>query len=459
MTRRQRIDDLTTFAVPGQPALSPDGSRILYVLATTEDDRNVHSIWSVGSESGEPRQLTRGKADESPAWSPDGTSIAFLRAEDGPPQLWLLPVDGGEAEQLTTLSLGAGTPVWSPDGSKIAFSAATGEPGETDPIVTDRLDYQADGAGYLRTVRKHLHVLDLATKESKQVTDGDWHAGDPAWSADSAKLAFAAAKAPDADVKPRVPVYVLDLATASQELAGMSDGVSGAVTWSDDALLVVGMDGEPVGHVGLWRVPLDGGRIANLAAPLDRNVMQGGPGYPGALPQLGADGVVFCVRDRGCTHVYSVAVGGGTPRGVVTGAGRNITGMSVVGDKAAVVLSTPSSYGEIVAVDLTTGAESVRTGHGDSEAVLFTRTEREFTISDGTVVQGWLIRDPESEGPQPLLLDVHGGPHNAWNGAADEVHLYHQELVARGWTVLLVNPRGSDGYGEQFYKGGIGAWG
>ena len=56
-------------------------------------------------------------------------------------------------------------------------------------------------------------------------------------------------------------------------------------------------------------------------------------------------------------------------------------------------------------------------------------------------------------------MDIHGGPHNAWNAAADEMHLYHQELVARGWTVLLVNPRGSDGYGETFYDALFGAWG
>lgn len=188
MTRRQRIDDLAALAVPEQPALSSDASQIVYVLRTSDvdADRNVRSLWRVGARTGEPRQLTRGQADSAPAWSPDATSVAFLRAQDGPPQLWLLPAGGGEAEQLTTLPLGAGTPVWSPDGSKIAFAAAVDRraaAGEDDsarasrasaPIVTDRLDYQADGAGLLRTLRQHLHVLDLATKQCRQVTSGDW---------------------------------------------------------------------------------------------------------------------------------------------------------------------------------------------------------------------------------------------------------------------------------------------
>ena len=122
---------------------------------------------------------------------------------------------------------------------------------------------------------------------------------------------------------------------------------------------------------------------------------------------------------------------------------------------------TATSFGEVVVLDLGSGTETVRTEHGKSTAELdlFDREEREFTISDGTVVHGWLIRDPDAATPAPLLLDIHGGPHNAWNGAADDWHLYHQELAARGWTVLLLNPRGSDGYGSDFYAGGIGAWG
>jgi len=481
VTRRQRIDDLTTLAVPEQPALSPDGSQIAYVLRTSDvdADRSVRSLWRVGARTGEPQQLTRGQADSAPAWSPDGTRVAFLRAQDGPAQLWLLPASGGEPEQLTTLPLGAGAPVWSPDGSKIAFAAAVdmrAAAGEDDqarasrasaPIVTDRLDYQSDGAGLLRTVRQHLHVLDLAAEQCRQLTSGDWNAGRPAWSPDSGKLAFSAAIAPDADLKLRAPMYLLDVAeaAAAPELVGLPDGFGGPTTWSADgsALLVVGTIGPPTGQAGLLRVPLNGGPVVDLAASLDRNVMAGSLGYPGAPPQLSEDGssVLFCIRDRGCTHAYVVPTEGGEPGPLVIGAGRNVLDMSVAGGAAAVVLATPTSYGEVVLVETDTGNETVRTGHGANlaDVELFAREEREFTISDGTVVHGWLIRDAAAEGAQPLLLDIHGGPHNAWNGAADQVHLYHQELASRGWTILLVNPRASDGYGQQFFTAAQGAWG
>ncbi|NKZ07423.1 serine hydrolase [Actinomadura latina] len=467
MTRRPRIDDLTAIAVPERPALSPGGTQAVYVLRTcdTGADRNARALWRVDVPGGRPRRLTRGPSDTAPAWSPDGTRVAFLRAQDGPPQVWLLPADGGEPEPLTGLPLGAGAPVWSPDGTRIAFTAAV-DPGGGGPVVADRLDYRADGLGLVGGVRRHLHVVDVATRRCRQVTEGDWHAGDPCWSPDGTRLAFAAATAPDADLTSRTPVHVIDVTkeTASPRVAGLPEGFAGAVAWTPDggSLLVAGMTGARVGHTALLRVPLDGGAPANLSAPLDRNVMTGGTAYPGASPQFGGDGrtVLFCVRDRGCTHVYSVPVEGEEPRPVVTGDGRIVSGMSVAGDTAVIVLGTPTSYGEIVAVDLTTGTETVLTEHGaDAAAVPFVREEREFTISDGTVVQGWLVRDPDAAGPQPLLLDVHGGPHNAWNGAADDVRLYHQELAASGWTVLLLNPRGSDGYGERFWRAAEGAWG
>jgi dipeptidyl aminopeptidase/acylaminoacyl peptidase len=488
VTRRQRIEDLTTIALPGEPALAPDGSEIVYVLATVDAaaDEDVRSLWRVAATSGEPRRLTLGPADSAPAWSPDGTRVAFLRGADGPPQVWLLPMDGGEPEQLTVLPLGAGAPSWSPDGTQIAFSAPVGSraPGDGDadraqraacPIVTDRLDYRADGAGLIAGIRRHLHVADIATRQCRQVTDGDWHAGAPAWSPDSARLAFSAAMAPDADLKPGSSVYVLDVTNpaAVPELAGLADGAGDTVTWTADgsALLVIGRADRAFGHAGLLRVPLGGagGPAQNLAAALDRNVISGKTGYSRALPQL-ADGgasALFCIRDQGYVHLYAVAAdGSGVPRPVMADAGRSVSGLSVArqgagaGDIAVTVLVTPTSFGEIVTIDLATGISTIRTRHGASQdgIDLFPRQERQFTISDGMTVQGWLIRDPGATGPQPLLLDIHGG-HSAWNGTADPWRMYHQELAARGWTVLLLNTRGSDGYGERFYTAVLGAWG
>ncbi len=494
-TRRLRIEDMSRIDLPEQPALSPAGDRVAYVLRATdtEADRVVRSLW-LASCSADTRRLTHGPIDTNPAWSPDGRWLAFLRASadsDRGPQLWLLPVDGGEAEPVTDLPLGAGPPVWSPDGTRIAFAAdvdldadvrtdnGPGTPPDRSqaPIVVDRLGHAPDGAGPRRSMRPQIHVLDVADRTCRAVTEIDGFCGIPAWSADGARLAFCATLQSPDHPGTVAGVFVTSEGRpwrAPNRVATLSS-TDGPVLWEPTgaALLVVGRDSTRPGHKRLLRVSLDqdcaqAGKLSDVAAALDRNVMAGTPGYPGAAPQLGpgGDSVVFCVRDRGCTHLYSVDLAGGKPRPVLAGAANSVSGLSIAGSRLTTVLTTPTSFGEIVAVDLpgdgtSSGSPTVLTDHGAAlgDVELFTREDREFTVADGTVVQGWLLRDPDAVTPQPLLLDIHGGPHNAWNGAADPVHLYHQELAAKGWCVLVLNPRGSDGYGEKFFAAVTGTWG
>lgn len=440
-------------ALPEQPALAPDGTEIVYVLRTTdrEADQDVRALWRVSG--GKARQLTRGKSDQAPAWSPGGSRLAFLRSTEDRPQIWLL--DGGEPEQVTSLPHGAGQPVWSPDGTKLAFSAPVDIADAQAPIVTERLDHKADGSGYLRGIRAHLHVLDLETREVEQITDGDWFAGTPAWSPDGTRLAFTGARDDNADLTFRVPVHVVEATRhAEPKLAGLAEGQATTVTWTAEGLLVTGRTTADVGHLSVLLVSLDG-EVRDLSKALDRNVMPGMAGYPGGPPSLTDGTILFCARDRGCTQLY--ATKDDETRLLVGGDAQVVSGLSVASGKAAIVLSTATSFGEVATVDLATGELTVHTEHGKAD--LFVREEREFSISDGTVVHGWLVRDPARTGPQPLLLDIHGGPHNAWNGAADPVHRYHQVLAREGWTILLLNPRGSDGYGEAFYTAALGAWG
>jgi dipeptidyl aminopeptidase/acylaminoacyl peptidase/CubicO group peptidase (beta-lactamase class C family) len=462
-TRRLRIDDLLDLAVPSQPALSPDGTRVVYVLRTLdpESDRSIDELWLVDSDTPTPRRLTHGPSDTAPTWSPSGDKVAFLRQG----QVAVVGAAEGEAEVVTDLPLGAGAPQWSPDGRRLAFVAPVDPAGGTDsaaaPMVSVRTDYQADGAGSFGAIRAQVHLVDLATGVARQLTDGSRHAAAPRWNPDGSTLAFT--QGPGERFRTPVHLLAVDEPHASPHPVALTDGIAGAAAWTVDgsALFVVGYPSDPIGHVRLLHVPLDGSEPTDLAASLDRNVMLGAPAYPGCLP-VEADGRVwFCLRERGCTHLWSVAIDGTDARPLLAGEGHVVSGLSVAAGKAVVALSTPTSYGEIVLVDLTNGDSKLLTDHGASfsEVQHYPREARTFTISDGTEVEAWLMHDPEQQGPRPLLLDVHGGPHNAWNAAADEIHFYHQELVERGWAVLLVNPRGSDGYGEKFYDAVNGAWG
>ncbi len=81
----------------------------------------MRNIWIVPVAGGESRQITTGGSDERPRWSPDGKKLAFLSSRHGTPQVYSIPLDGGEAAQLTFLSTGADNELWSPDGKSIAF--------------------------------------------------------------------------------------------------------------------------------------------------------------------------------------------------------------------------------------------------------------------------------------------------------------------------------------------------
>lgn len=108
MRRRLTVRDLEKLRLPSQPAISPDGERVVYVLRTTDvrADEDRCRLWLASAGDDAPVQLTRGDWDTAPAWSPAGTRIAFLRGGAGaPPQVWLLPADGGEPERLTARPL------------------------------------------------------------------------------------------------------------------------------------------------------------------------------------------------------------------------------------------------------------------------------------------------------------------------------------------------------------------
>ncbi|MFC4121366.1 serine hydrolase [Nonomuraea zeae] len=467
--RRLRLTDILALGSPGDPALSPDAATVAYVLSTPDatEDRDRRELWLVDTVAGERRRLTHGPHDTAPAWSPDGTRLAFLRGRGTDRQVWLVAVGDDGPVQATDLPLGAGKPVWSPDGTRIAFTAAVGaEDGPSSPLLVDNLGFKIDGVGYFGNRRGQVHVLEVATGSLTQVTDQDWHAGTPAWSPSGDALAFPAVSLLAAEPATASAAYVLSLQEQGPpRRVGNRDGIVECVTWFPDghALLVVGNTVVESAPSRLLRVEIADGETTDLTPAFDLNVMPGRVGYPGAAPAFADGSILFCARTAGYTVLFRLDKGAADPVPLTLG-DAVIAGMSVgaAGGKTAVVLSTPTAYPEVAVVGLADGATSTITRHGTvslPDVELFEPEPRAFSLSDGTTVPGWLLRAPDTAGPAPLLLDIHGGPHNAWSGAVDPAHAYHQVLAAAGWNVLLLNPRGSDGYGRDHYRAVNHAWG
>ncbi len=119
------FDDMMKLHRVSAPQVSADGKWVAFAASTPdmEANRNASNVWIASTAGGDAMQVTQGGHDNSPAWSPDGKTLAFLSSRDGNSQVYLLSMEGGEARKLTTLSTGADVFLWSPDGKTIAFTS------------------------------------------------------------------------------------------------------------------------------------------------------------------------------------------------------------------------------------------------------------------------------------------------------------------------------------------------
>ena len=106
-----------------------------------DNNRNDNQLWCLDLPNGEPRQLTSaGTANGEPAFSPDGSLLAFSSNRDDGSQVWMLPTAGGEARKLTDLPGGAARPVWFADGSKLLVISSVFADASEDEAVKERLE-------------------------------------------------------------------------------------------------------------------------------------------------------------------------------------------------------------------------------------------------------------------------------------------------------------------------------
>jgi dipeptidyl aminopeptidase/acylaminoacyl peptidase len=472
--------DITRIRFVSDPQISPDGQRVAFVITTLseEKDQYLSNIWIIDTAGGEPRRFTTGpKRDTKPRWSADGTHLAFLSEREAHPkaQLYVMPAAGGEPTRLTNLPNGVMHYAWSPDGTRLAFIARVGgwqeptheeERQKSKPVrVITTLKYKANGEGFIYDRRPHLFVVSADGGEPRQLTEGDFADADPTWSPDSMHLAFVSARHEERDYDNASDICIIPAHGSEPRTLTDTSGPVSSPAFSPDgrtiAYLGHGYRNESGRNMRLFTRPVAGGMPTCLTIALDRTCV---PFFSRVAPLWSVDSawITFAIEDQGDVPIYRVrADGTAAPERIITGE-RQVTGLSASRDGAwlAFAAMDPVSPAEVMVCRADGTGEKLLTdlNRAWKAEVARSRPERFRYERDGRQLDGWVMR-PFGWKPgarYPALLNIHGGPHTQYgHHFFDEFQIY----AGAGYAVIYTNPRGSQGYGEEFTRAVIGDWG
>jgi len=426
-------------------ALSPDATRVAYVVENNDGPgRPYGQLWVMTLADGKSVRLGGEKeASGNPEWSPDGRSIAYRGRVGDKAGLIVSRPDGSGAKFLAEMSgtnaplPGSGkTVAWSPDSRRIAFVSSTPGP-ETadatgDPVVITRYLYKPDAAeGMTRfndNRRLHLFVVDVASGKIDQLTDGvhyehsiDWSRGD--------ELLFLTNRDADDDIFFNYDVFVMNVRDKSVRRITATESNEYQPRWSPDGRMIAfeatkrGLtDRETtMEDTHVWVMNADGTGRREIGAIDNR---QGAPVWS---PDGSA--LLFTVQERGSVGAFSV-----------------------VKDTLAYTYASASDQAELYVRSGSTPTKRVTELNasllgnkklGEVESFTFVSNDNKFDV------EAFLTRpiglDPGRR--YPLIVNVHGGPHGQQGPA---FNFKNQVYAARGWATLMINFRGSTGYGQAF---------
>ncbi len=479
--------DYHELATPSSPRLSPAGDRVAFLRTQPDDAESYESTVYVGpaDASDPPQRFTlREGQDAEPRWSPSGDRLAFTSTRgdaDDRQQLWVMPVAGGEARQVTAVVGGVSSIAWSPDGTRIAFLQSVTpddreadrdlavdteyEPDTPDPRVIDRTVYRSQQE-YFDGQRSQLYLVDLETDTVTRLTDDERDYAAPEWGTDET-LYVAVSVGADPDDSSEYEILAYDTTTATSRPVTRTYGWGIDISATPDGRLAFPYQPPADGTIGQTELQVfdpatDTTRTITTA--LDRAVGRGG------LLTWGPDfeSVYFSTPDSGAVAIW-VAPGDGTTTPTQVFRGGTIadvdigseTGESPTDIQVAVAMSDWNHPGDVFVVRNETRRQL--TALNDELLSEVAIAEPEPLTIDGPdgEIDGWLLTPPEPSehtAPYPLLVEVHGGPHHMWTTAGTMWHEF-QTLAARGYAVFWSNPRGSDGYGEEFLQAIKRDWG
>lgn len=466
---RLDLDLYWEYEVVSDPQVSPDGAQIVYTRQFMDrvNDKRESALWVMNADGSKNRFLVRGS---NARWSPSGDRILYTAPGDPKgTQLFVRYMDAeGAVSQITHVEKTPTTPAWSPDGASIAFTMVAeqknvwpikmprqpeGAKWTEAPRIVERLDYRQDGLGFTDDGFRHVFVVPATGGTARQLTDGNWDHTGAEWTPDGAHLLFTSLRVPDAEYQWR-----------ESEIYSVAVG-TGAITQltkrkGPDSNPKVSPDGKRVAFTGfdwtkdtwidskVYVMDIDGGNPRLVSGAWDRS--------PQNL-QWKADGsgVYFNAQDQGSQNLYFLPLAGARADEVqpVTRGTQMLTATSFSKGKGVGVLTSALKPPDIVTWDLA-APDKIRQLTFVNDDILTGRklgnvTEMWYAAPDGMKVQGWYITPPDFDATKkyPMQLHIHGGPHGMYGVG---FNYGWQEMAANGYVILYTNPRGSTGYGSAF---------
>ncbi len=475
--RPMTIDDLITAVRVGDPQLSPDGRRVLFVRTTTalaSGKRNA-DIWTVPADgSAAPKPLIVGDHSEtSPRFFPDGRRIAFISTRDGEPQIYVADAEGRDIKHVTSVSGGVQPPlVVSPDGTTIAFVADVYPPCTDEPCnkrTRDALDHDPVKMRRLTRlpfrhwdewrehVRHHVFVVTVASGEARDVTPGDvdspphsYEDDAIAFTPDGREIAFVSKRdGPDREMwSTNHDVWIASTAGGGAKKATPNPAADMQPAFSPDGKwLAVRAQRRPGDESDRWYLDL-----YDRASGAKRTLFET-PDLSVADYRFAPDGrsIWFTASDKAVDNLYAVSIAGGTP--ILVAKGGSISAAQPGTDFAVFSKSTLTSPAEIFRVS-PDGRPTALTRENAAwlAAVDMPRPEsRTVTGAAGASVQYWVLTPPRFDAAKkyPIVFLIHGGPQGEWGDGWSS--RWNPALWAsQGWVVVAPNPRGSTGFGQRF---------